>query len=93
MKVGEGDVMRMRQMEWEREDWSFFAVEAVERCVLAVSTKDKNSSAVAGFFSSMPMSCMVPKASSFTFIGFRSARRSGVVVRMGVWGGGKESTE
>lgn len=77
---GRREVMRMRQIEWEREDVSFFVVAAVERCVLASSMNSKNSSAVLGFFSSAPTNCMVPNASSFTVIWFRSARRSGGVL-------------
>jgi len=76
--------MRIRQMEWEREEWSFLVVGAVERRVLAVSMKVRNSFAVVGVFSSMPTSCMVPKASSFTVMGFRSLRRSGMCVSVGV---------
>lgn len=67
---------RVQQIACEREDWSFFLVDSVERSFLATSIKLRHSFKVVGFFSRMPRSCMVPKESSKTLICFRSWRRS-----------------
>lgn len=77
--------MRRRQMAWERDEESFFSVQAVVRNLAAPAMYSWRLSVEVMGCSAAPAMWVAPKESSRMEIGFRAFRRS-VILRVSTGG-------